>query len=149
MRTCKLSNMLDPEGNFTISESTELADNLYPNLRSYFESSPEDLDGHSNELKSKLVLIYRQAFRMALVFRRLKTEFRWLQDATDWRPENLEAVASGGYRNLSEAVHAGNDFRTVFGGLMKASGPTGQIAERAVVLQKPTVLLGPFKAGQA
>lgn len=144
VRTCQLSKFVDPQGHFIVQQSEEMASRLYSKLAPYWHYSPQELKRKSIETKNALVDIYRHAFRVAMMFRTAKVEYRWLQrDRENFRPlkpEEVDLFASAGYKTFEEAK---GDFRTVFGEVVKGSGPSGIISEESRLLRKCSVLLGP------
>jgi hypothetical protein len=123
---------------------------LFELLDPFWHYTSSELKRKSGDIKLSLADLYQQTFRIVMLFRRAKTEYRWLQmDRGDFRDpllleDQVEVEASAGYKSFVDAQKVDKGFRTVFGEVIKGDGPSGRVKESWQILRKcSVVLLGP------
>ena len=144
-----MSKLFDPQGRIAEFHCEKLASDLYRKLAPYWHYDSSELRKKSIEIKPGLEDIFQQAFRISMLFRRAKVEYRWLhKDRGEFSRslaiDEVEEVATAGFKNFAQAVQAHNDYKTVFGEVVKGDNASGRVTEGSQLLRKCMVLLGPI-----
>ena len=153
VRTCQLSRLSSQHEAIIDSECIVLAQDLAPDLVMLHQVLPRPLRSKNackeGDARTELETIYRQAFKTCLLIRCSKAEFIWNQKDVRERPLKTEEVlcvakaAYPGYETFDAAVRAGNDYRPVFGEVVKRTGAWAHDGARLIHLRECEVILGP------
>ncbi|KAH6620209.1 hypothetical protein C7974DRAFT_399121 [Boeremia exigua] len=147
IRTCQLSKYSNPSTRLSESKCEELVSLLYQRLEPFWHHSSSDMRKKFKDIRLSLADLCQQAFRIVMLFRRAKTEYRWLQmDREMFRDpilleEQVEVQASAGFTSFENAQRVEEGFKTVFGEVIKGDGPSGRVKESWQILRKCSVLL--------
>lgn len=101
----------------------------------------------SDDIKAGLSNICTIAADIVIGIRRSKTAYLWLQKhrstVRSLTDDDVEEVATAGFETFADA---GDDFKTVFGEVLKVDNALNPTAEGSLVVRKALVLLGPFQS---
>jgi hypothetical protein len=142
----RLAKAYDPTGHFCKLRAKERAATLYTKVSSLSHFSTDELRRRAPEMKAMLEDICEHALKIALLFRETKVEYKWMQlNLPSNLTEDNTEVLDNPHLELAE-VHSPDDFKTVFGGVLKGGAPTRSGDDEPIVLRKNEVILGPFKS---
>ncbi|KAF2102250.1 hypothetical protein NA57DRAFT_73681 [Rhizodiscina lignyota] len=147
MKTAELSRRYDLDGKCALDMAAAMVHPLHEQLAPFIY--PDEVSSRACEasVQVEVCKICEQAYKVALLFRRAKTEFAWMQKTVNVLEGcHIRVYSSEGLKSFAEAKEV-NQIRVVFGALAKGYGKSGRLKEGFKVLRRGDVLLGPFPAG--
>ena len=136
---------MDSDGDYLRIGSRNLAKGLGVKIGAYATFSDRDVEKAEGAEKA-LTEICTEAYHIAMLFCRTKTEFRWLQDpqiaqGRHFEEGQYEIVGSEKGRDGPKTMREARDILTVFGGVIKGAGDSKRIREEHVYLTKSYLML--------
>lgn len=150
VRTASIAQLLDSEEENPRMYSENLAAEIRQKLTAYATFGGRDGASRRNarEAGTALIEICKEAYRLAALFCRTKTEYTWQQRPTSndlhaFKGDEYEIVGSHGEKGKPgpKILHDATQVRTVFGGVLKGSGDSKRIKDESVRLTKSYYLL--------
>ena len=140
--------MLDSDGNILRMSSQKLAKYMCSQLTIFATYLGKDAESQQKveDAEKALAQICAEAYHLAMLFHRTKTEYRWRQEArlaekTKFEEDQYEILGSEGGRDGPKTLQEARKFLMVFGGVLKGAGDSKRIKEDYVHLFKSHLLL--------